>query len=80
MYRTRISSQEIEGEISSINFSNIVNGEIVYLQSQDVVRRGQGALYITEGGVEASNVTLWTLSGLGEPIDRTVEIFGFPTA
>lgn len=58
-------------------YRTVVNGEIAFIQSQDVVRRGQGALYVAEGGLESSNVALWSLSGYNEPIDRSIEIFGY---
>lgn len=76
--RSRVSTPGTDNVVSSVTFTSVFDGEIAYIQSQDLIERGQGALYITEGGVGATNVTVWTLSGYGEDVDRTIDVFGFP--
>lgn len=50
------------------------------MQSEDSVFRGQGAVYLTEGGIGVNNATFVTLSGYGEAVDRTIQIYGYPDA
>lgn len=77
-FRARIDNPGAPGEVTSLTYQTYVNGEIVYIQSQDLVHRGQGALYIAGGGPGVWDVIFWILSGHGEAVHRTIEVYGVP--
>lgn len=77
-FRSEISAPAVNDTITSLGYRNFVNGEIVYMQSLDLVPHGNGALYLADGGVGRFDAQFWGVSGYGEAIDRVIEIYGTP--
>lgn len=77
-FRSRIGSQGTHNQITGLNITSVVDGQIVYMQSKDYIVKGKGSLAVTDDGIGAPFVTLQALSGKSEDIYRNVEIYGIP--